>query len=489
MQGPITTHHPFAKQLTILLANQDAHELSPEQLHAFKRSNAIFLTHYQNVLEDLNPATFIFLNDEKKVRLREQLQHTLSILTIQVLINNMDKRYYHQKALNDAIALCQSYQEQLKGYPPVDNAPSDAILPVMNAAESPIKYLGLLCARWLAKQFNYVPNGNTVTLKNWIRDSNKWRLYWVWGGGLLMTVLQAIPANFFNDTTAQLDIKIPANVLGYLSWAIYYFRLGLNLCLFIKHALPGKWSWMSEEEKKVPTLDRINAQWHQRKFTILNDLAWGTVGLLCFCWLIGSSSMVYAGNTLTSGLLVFDVLLACWHFFEEQTQFKYAKAHLKEKISDLDKSIQELTAALEVLKAKIRIGDKLDRDELVAQKKLATEQLAAIQRQRDELDQLLKTTKTNWTIKKASIVNDLIYSCGLLVGWSLIGGVFFPPSLAFAAQSTILALSFGGAVYCFVLTVTYQAIVCYLEVAKIRHSIKENIQKIKILQKEFNDLN
>ena len=484
MPGTVQKESPFAKQMMMLLDNQDTRALSPAQLNALRSSNAIFLAYYQTELERINPATFAFFNDEKKAQLRLQLQHTLCILTIQQRINHMDARHYHEQEINGAITLCQDYQLQLEGLPPIDNGVQPEARPVINAAASPIKYLGLQLIRWLAHQVGYVPNGNTANIINTLNDANKWRLYWVWGGGLLMSVLQEIPQDFFNNSQqAQPDLKGPANVLGHISWALYYFRFGVNLFLFAKHSLPCSWLKENDEEKQIPAWDRIKAQTKQRKFTLLNDIAWGSVNLVCFLWLVGSDPLIYAGNVLVIGLLVFDILLSGWRFHEEKKKFEHARDILNNTIRDLDDSINELDAWLQDKVRRIQAGDQFSAAEL-EEKKAKMEQLAAAQRQRQELEEFLKTTKSAWKLKRDSIINDISYSCGLLVGWCFIGGVFFPPATAIAAQSTIMALGLAGGVFCFALTVAYQALICHIEVAKIRSKVKENTEKIEALQTE-----
>ncbi len=480
-----TQQSPFVEQLELLLDinnhHQDRH-LTPTQLNQFRNSNALFLAHYQKKLARINPATFSYLNDEKKEQLREQLQHTQQVLTIQQLIHEMDSRRYHQHELDAAVALCKSYQHQLNGQPANDpGSPPVEALPVTDAAASPIKYLGVLLAGWLAKQFNVVPNSKTRTIANNLADLNKWRLYWVWSGGLLSTVLQTIPQDFFNTTRTQSNLKTPSNTLGHLSWTLYYFRFGLNLFLFVKHSLPGKWGWMSEQEKALPAWERAKTQWQQRKFALLNDAAWGTVNLLGLVLLVGSSSLVYAGNLLIIGLLLIDMLLTGWRFFEEKDKFKQGEQSLNEKIETLTRSIGDLNNQLAQERALLNIQTEVDASK--------AKQLAQAQRQLETLENLRKTNTANWKLTRRTILHDLSYSVGLMAGFSLIGGVFFPPAAELVTQSTLMAMGLAGGIFCFIATVTYQALICYFEVIKIRHVIEENNYKINALQAEFDKIN
>lgn len=489
MPNPERQDSPFATQLNMLLENQGAvKKLSATELNAIRNSNAIFLTHYQNELSRMYPDTFEFANEEKKEQLRYQLQNTLRVLTIQQSINKMDKRLDSERKLDAEIAQCENYQRQLKGQPPIEGAPPAHALPVINAAESPVKYLGLVLARWLAK---LVSDDNIEAGINKLTQANQLRLYRVWENGFLMSFLQAMPTDFFNNSQAQSNLKAPDTALGYVSWILYYLRFGLNLFLLIKHSLPCCLLNENDPEKKVPAWDRANAQWQQRKFALLNDAAWGTVNLVGFFWLVSSTSLVYANNLLIVGLLLIDIVLTCWRFFEEQRQFNHTKKILDTKIADLDDSIQKLNHKLATIGEQIKRGIRINAGlNLAVQNKELTEQLAAARRQRDDLEQLLKTTDANWKLKRTSIINDLTYSCGLLVGWTLIGSVFFPPVAAAAiAQSTLMAMGLAGGVFCFVLTVTYQAIACYLEVTKIRNTMKENTVQLNKLQAEFDDLN
>ncbi|MBA2651522.1 MAG: hypothetical protein H0U73_04560 [Tatlockia sp.] len=97
-----------------------------------------------------------------------------------------------------------------------------------------------------------------------------------------------------------------APVLNHLAWLFYFPRLAVNLFLLFKHVLPG-W-WMSDEEKKVNWMLRLQAQLQRRWFELFNDGAWFITGLLGSFLLTGGLAPI--GMYLTISLFFYDVILA-----------------------------------------------------------------------------------------------------------------------------------------------------------------------------------
>ena len=494
MTGPNVEKNPFTEQLEMLLAFQTqmpgvgAGILDAKKIHALKSSNALFLTHYQAELARINPATFPFLNAQKKAALKRQLKNTLSVLLIEILTDAMDKRRYRLDALNKRFQLCESYLQQIEEIPKND-APqttlSPSTIPHNAAGNGPQKYLGIFLGKWLSEQLDSISKGKTVTLRNWLNDINNERLYWVWDGGLLKTVLEAIPADFHNNAGAQGVLNAPAEGLGYVSWIIYYTRFSINLSLLLKHSAPSWAPWLSKEEKQIPTWDRFKTQWAQRKFALLNDLAWASVNLICFFWLIGSEVKAYGGNALIMALLVFDILLTTWRFLEASTQYNRANKAFDEKIKALERQIDMENAWITEKEEKMKTSQKLDAEES-KEKETKLRLVIQLLQERNELIKLQKKTQKDWRYQRFNLINNLVYSSGLICGWCLIGGVLFAPGGALAAsQTAMLAMGLAGGAFVFVLMVAYQAISMGLEVAKMKSSVKENKEQINTLRAEF----
>ncbi|MBA3536180.1 MAG: hypothetical protein H0T84_06180 [Tatlockia sp.] len=115
-------------------------------------------------------------------------------------------------------------------------------------------------------------------------------------------------------------------VLNYLAWIFYAPRLAVNLFLLIKHLIPGK--WLSEEEKQLSWLIRLQAQLERRWFELFNDSAWFIGGFLGCFFLVGGLSP--AGMYLTISLFFYDVVLAGIRAFIELGRINTLRTEYKE---------------------------------------------------------------------------------------------------------------------------------------------------------------
>ena len=327
-----------------------------------QQSLALSLELYSNKLQQINPASFKFLYPDQQAALENELLFMFYCFSAQYQLNEAEHRRQDLKELSDQIKKCAQLIYDLRG---ASKASSPEVLHIrkMVDSEKHCKYLGFTVGKAIAEKMLEVASGKTVTTKKWMGEVNGRRLYWVWGGGLLASVIALLPDDFANRDQAQQALSVPSPLTGYMSWVLYYTRFAINLSLLLKHTITGP--WMSKEERKTPAWDRFKTQWQQRKFSLLNDSIWATANLVCFFWLTGAGMAGYWGNALTAALLLMDVTLSIWKFCEESTQhnkdmLRYSDdiEKLEEKIAQVDSPIKEtLQRELKILQKNQKLAE------------------------------------------------------------------------------------------------------------------------------------
>lgn len=442
-------------------------ELDVNNLYALSSNLPTLVDYYLKQMASDNSALFRYLSDEQKKTLEDRLKFTYFLLYAQHQLDVAFSRRKNLKSYYSAMEDCERlldklYLEPTEGEP---ETPKTRLLKETAASTyKPAKYLGLVVGQWLAEKIlEFI---SATTLVDWMTEFNVKRLYWVWGGGMLGSVLAMIPDDFFNKTTADTALNSIAPITGYISWVLYYARFGLNVALLLKHTCINPTMEEAEQEvelygRRLTTLDRFKTQWDQRKFTLLNDSVWGTANLICFFWLFGSGWTGYSGNLVSAGLLIFDVIIAVWRFNEAQT------LHNKQ-IVEIDGSLKNLNSLVEQAKA--------DNNSV---------QITALTQQILDQKALKDQTITNWQHKKYGLVIDMVYATGLVTAFIVACCFFFPPSML--APATVLIIGLAGAALCFVLNAAYAAITNGMEIHKTRLSLASLKEKHTLHQKTFND--
>ena len=422
-----------------------------------RQSLTLSLDYHSCQLEQINPARFKYLSGEQKVAQLRELTFAFYIFSAQYQLDTVEKRRQTLKERSRQIQRCAYLIGELKRGS--EQTPEQVLARAVDDAGKHAKYLGLtVVAPFVAeKMMELVSNKATVApvkpirtkewkgagkagvLVNWMNDINGLRLYWVWGGGLLSTVLSMLPDTFANTTQAQQGIASPAPVTGYMSWILYYARFGISLSLLLKHTIAGP--WMSEEEKRIPAWDRFKTQWEQRKFALLNDSIWATANLVCFFWLTGGGMLGYYGNVATAMLLIMDVSLTAWRFQEESTKHKETLVRYERDIS--------------------KLAEKIDAQQDGSPKTI-------LQLQLKQLEAAQKQCKFDWRHKQYALTNDLVYAAALLAAFFIMCCFLFPPAAMVPAAAVIIGVA--GAALCFVFTTAYTAIKGGLEVEKLRQT-------------------
>ncbi len=416
-----------------------------KDLFSRRASLAIALEIYSHRLNRINPALLQYLSDEEKKVQEQDLLYTFYLLSAQYQLDENEDRHQDWLMRRAQLLQCARYIETIKAQ--VEHTSEEQLNSYLKCSEKHLKYLGLTTlAPLLADTIEQISSGVTVSLFKWMREVNVFRLYWVWAGGTLLSALEMFPSSFEYKTQAQDAIAAPGPYTGYMSWILYYTRLGIQLSLLLKHTFAGP--WMSQAEREVPWQDRFTTQWEQRKYSIINDLIWGTANLACFYWLIGSGFMGMLGNVATTGLLLVDTVAAIYGYYEAETQHNKEVARYQEDINEF--------GVTDTLERKVQLAS--------LQKTLAQYQL-------------------DWRYKRYGLINDLVYSVSLMTAFLLCCSFFFPPFII--APATALLLGVIGASLCFVLNMVYVAAGTGLKIEKSRASAQAVYDECGVLLGEF----
>lgn len=397
-------------------------------------------------IAETNEATFKFMTQTQRDVLVDDLLFSFYLLSADYALEKAENRKKAMSERKEQIKSCahliQSLDQSSKKSSPLSPLEQES-----NSREHPVNYLGLSIGQLLGKSMVDFSSGKTVVIKEWMGAINSKRLYWVWGGGLVSTVLSLLPEEFARKGQAKKAVSFPQPFTGRLSWMLYYARFGMNLTLLLKHTFAG--SWMSVEESKIPMAERFKTQWDQRKFSLLNDSIWATANLACFAWLTGEGILGYYGNVLTAGLLLMDVCLCTWEFYEATTKHNAERLHYQ---NDIEALRLRLALVSEVGNAGPNECNKIK------------EQLAGLEKALSHLD-------FEWKYKKFGMINDLTYSVALLGAFTILCCFYLPPSAILPA--TAIALGVVGAALSFVFTVTTSAVKGHLEISKSKATRKE----------------
>lgn len=488
------THTFFATKLD----PQKGISLDIRQLFASRQPLLASADFYGERLDQINPASFAFLSQVQRWALIRELIFTFYVLSAQYQLDEAEARRQNLKKLRERLKKCSDFIEELqipKQYPDAGLAKA------VSQSDKPVKYLGLtVLAPFLVEKIMEVVDtpGKTHVMREWLNTINARRLYWVWGSSLLNTIISMLAEDFTNRGQAQAGMQMASPAAGYISWVLYYVRFGINLFLLLKHTIKGP--WMSEQEKSIPTWERFKTQWEQRKFALLNDSIWGLANMVCFFWLTGSGMFGYYGNVVTAGLLVMDICLTIWRFYEESTAYNAQIQRYKRDIIILGEKMaqnlqeQERTAkamaeivkqALKNNKTKEELAQLVERDAKMLQSLKEEEEL--LQAELRILQDAQQQCEFNWRYKKYNTINELVYAVGLLSAFALMCCFLFPPAMI--APAAVMVMGIVGAALCFAFTVISTAITAGLELYKSKESAGLARQKGEALLNDFKQTN
>ncbi len=263
---------------------------------------------------------------------------------------------------------------------------------------------------------------------DWMGYWNERRLYWVWAGrgGLLGTTISLLPDDFFYKTQALSALDVPVPLTGGLSWGLYYFRFAIRLGIVLKHTISHP--WMSQDEENIPWIERFGLHLNKVKFDLINDFFWACGNLACFFWLCGAPVADYYGGVTTTLLLIMDVSVSIWAYFE-------ARAQYLNDIERIQSSIQSLM-----------VNEQLNH--------LQIESLKYAERQ----------TKLDWDYKLYGLYADMMYAVSLMLAFTLLYACFLPMAVVSVASALIMGVT--GTALCFSLNACFSIIKQSLEISK-----------------------
>ena len=400
-----------------------------------------------------------------KFKTRERLQKEADdllfayyIIYAKYQLDETEHRRQKTKKLAEDLKKCSIRIDKIRALLDLKDEPENPVQQAVNDSEKPAKYCGLMIvAPFIAAKMEEFSRGKTSVIKEWMGDFNGRRLYWVWGGGFIRAIIEALPKELAANADKQLSK--PSPFTGYLSWTLYYTRLGIEVGLLLKHTFKGP--WMSKEEAEIPQWERFKTQWEQRKFSILNDFLWGIANMACFFFLKGPGRLGIVGNAITLGLLAFDITSSVIRFTEESTQ------HNKDIKRFNDEILQLKIKSENLIKSTTYSSNAED---------------AAIEKQIAELEKNKAQCEAKWLQKKYALVNNMVYAVGLCASFALMIGFFAAP-----VGITALALSISGAALTFVFTVGYAAVGNYFEMVEAKTSVKNNKCEIESRLQQFNE--
>lgn len=435
----------------------EGHFTATETYQIFKNrtvlSDSVAL--YQWRMNQIDPVAFRFIPDEQKNALEKELLFAFYLFAAQYHLDEVEHRNKTLKGLRDNLNQCAILIHALQ-YSKEHLTAETQLRKRVSESEKPFKFSAIELGRLIAAKA-YALTSVTAWTET-LTAINDPRLYWVWGEGMLASIMALLPETFARKKDAERALTAPDDALGYLGWMLYYTRFGLNTSLLLEHTLPGP--WMSKRERiAIPALERFKTQWDQRKFVLLNDSVWATVNLVTFFWLNGKGMLGYAGDVLTVGLLMADTALTFWQVMEESTQHNAELHRLSNDISNLK-----------------HFKSKAEKEGEYAEAKKLTHQMQS-------LEKMSSKRKMDWTFKKYHLAAGIAYSVGLLAAFTVACCFLFPPGAMIPATAMTIALV--GAALCFGATLAYSLATGAIDIAHTHKKGKLAKQEYKTLLQRF----
>jgi hypothetical protein len=423
------------------------------------------------------------LNEIKRIHFKTLRRDCAERLALEYELETIFNIIYADLRLNGfnseggaKLKLCAKLLETLIKHPPFDEpeTPENDLEIRVQASDKPAKYVALqLIAPWVAEAMlsmdSSVMNALSQT-EALTHKINSHRLNWVWSGGLDMAILSLnlLPngvghTQYTQNTLTQFSIGT-----SYMSFVLYYFRLGLNLSLLVHGTLKGSWMnpWQTQADKEfyISLEERFRSQWQQRKFIIINDAFWATANLACFMYLIGNGLLGYIGVLATAGLLLMDVGLTIWGYGELKADHDKLVLEYKKEQDVLISNISDQTTQLKTL------NDNHSNDNSAI--KQLNKDLEVLRIQLEQSKKNMIQCEFDWDYTNQDLYNNLVYACVLSLAFGLICcSVLYPPLGITAANALILGLV-GSAISC-ISTIGIHAKTATKEIEKSRALIEK----------------
>lgn len=382
-------------------------------------------------------AGFSYLSDAQKNALEDNLMLMYYQLSGQYELDRIERRGHKLVDRAEQIKECARLINLLRlsrAKFSLDNSLAEELA----ASGRYTQYLGLkLVVPALLEGIDAATSGQKKAVRDFIGFINERRLYWVWGGASVATILSLLPAYAADTSAASSVLGWTGLIGGSLSWILYFMRAGLVWSGLIAHTFDFA---LTKEERALGLTfkERWQTQWKMRKYRLLNDSIWGVCNLACFFVLVGSGFLGNLGNAFTAALLLMDAVLTVYRMYEEETEHQANLLRYDNDVKALEKQIQW---------AKSMHSEGRD-------------SIETFQMSLQEVKRKIFKAELNWKYKKQSTAMDLLYSTCLLSAFLVLCcSVLFAPPLA-----PILAVA--GIVLCFTFNLIYTAAGMMLSVSK-----------------------
>ena len=407
---------------------------------------------FSNRLDSINPTTIHLLNHAQKKALHQELLFGFYIFSTQFYLHEVESNKQYLK--NIAEKLHQTTNlihvincDKLEG-------PKAILARELGENDKLCKYLAIPLGQEIANRTTKFIDSQTDAIKGMMDPLNERRLFWVWGEDVVAWLLRLLPDSFANKKSAEKALHAPDGILGAVGWSLYYARFTIELGLLLKHTLQGP--WMNEDEALIPAYERFQSQWQQRKFIMLNDLAWATVNLVTYFWLVGKGLMGYLGDVVTVSLLLFDASVTLWRYFEEDTLHNQTMLRIEKDIQAIE-------------------------DKLI---KANDEEQGVLKHQLKTLKAKQRKSEFDWRYKKYQLALDVTYAVALICTYAMACCFLLPAGILNPATS--FALGMAGSTLCLAITIAYTVISGVIDIQKTQNTVKELQQDGLDLLEQFN---
>jgi hypothetical protein len=382
---------------------------------------------------------FSYLSDDQKNATEGQLLLMYYQLSGQYELERIERRGYKLDELAVQIKECARLINLLR----LSNSRlklEHSLLQEIAASEGYTLYLGLkLVVPALLEGIDAATSGRKKAVRDFISFINERRLYWVWGGSSVATILSLLPTYVADTSLATSVLGWTGLIGGSMSWILYFMRAGLVWSSLIEHTFEFA---MTDEERALGLTfqERWTTQWKMRKYRLMNDSIWGLCNIACFFVFTGSGYFGLLGNAFTAALLLMDAVLTAWRMYEEEADHQANILRYQNDIHTLEKQIRWAesmhegdSASIETLKLSLRDSKRR-----------------------------VVMTQLDWKYKKINTSLDLLYSTCLLSAFLLLccSVVFSPP--------TALILAVVGVILCYSLNLLYAGATMTVNVSKAK---------------------
>lgn len=394
---------------------------------------------FSNRLDGINPTTIHLLNTAQKKALHQELLFGFYIFSAQFYLHEVESNKQYLKNISERLHQTTNFIN-LINCDKIDG-PQAILARELGENDKLCKYLAIPLGQEIAGRAAKFIDSQTDVIEGMMDPLNERRLFWVWGEDVVAWLLRLLPESFANKKGAEEALHAPDGILGAVGWSLYYARFSIELGLLLKHTLQG--SWMNKDEALIPAYERFQSQWQQRKFIMLNDLAWATVNLVTYFWLVGKGLMGYLGDVLTVSLLLFDASVTLWRYFEEDTLHNQTMLRIEKDIQAIEEKL---------IKASIE-------DQATLKHQLKT--LKAKQHQ----------SEFDWRYKKYQLALDVTYAVALICTYAMACCFLLPAGMLNPATSFVLGMA--GSTLCLAITIAYTVISGAIDIQKTQNTVKE----------------